>query len=242
MRATTRTANCLLQVSHSRHPVLRTFASGFARNLRSISIESQYLYEQCNPSSSATRSLSSTTTTTTTVTPPPPHSSLSSPIIPAPTWSLQSLELSQTHAPISDLELSRLTKRAVIDLTAAMDSHHTTTNGSISKASLAQDLGNMMHMIQQVQAPLPEHEMEHLTDADIYDVPRGVTAAPVRREPDSSTITDAATVTVTASTSNKAHQRPQWWDSLLKPKTTMVGAHSYFAVCTQRDDDDESKK
>jgi hypothetical protein len=141
------------------------------------------------------------------------------------------LELSQTHTPISDQELSRLTKRAVIDLTAITS----------SKASLAQDLGNMMHMIEQVQAPLSYTEMEHLTDADIYDVPRGVTAAPVRRE--QHTTADATTMTSSSSSSlPKAHQRPEWWDSLLKPKTTTVGAHSYFAVCTQRDDDNESKK
>jgi hypothetical protein len=206
--------------------MLRNFYTVLSQQPQSISIESQYLYRLCNPSCSATRSLS---TTTATVTPPP--RSRSSPIIPAPTWSLQSLELSQTHTPISDQELSRLTKRAVIDLTAITS----------SKASLAQDLGNMMHMIEQVQAPLSYTEMEHLTDADIYDVPRGVTAAPVRREQD--TTADATTMTSSSSSSlPKAHQRPEWWDSLLKPKTTTVGAHSYFAVCTQRDDDNESKK
>jgi hypothetical protein len=230
MRATTRTTTCLLQVVHSRLPVLRNFHATFSQRLRSMSRESQYLYRLCNPSSSATRSLSTTTA--------PPPRSRSNPIIPAPTWSLQSLELSQTHTPISDQELSRLTKRAVIDL-SALDSHTTNT---ISKASLAQDLGNMMHMIQQVQSALPDKEMEHLTDADIYDVPRGVTAAPVRREQDTSTFTDATLTTSSSSTTpNKAQlKRPMWWDSLLKPKTTTVGAHSYFAVCTQRDD--ENKK
>jgi hypothetical protein len=229
MRATTRTANCLLQVAHSRHPVLRTLHTAFSQRLQSqsISVEYPYLYQQCNPSSSATRSLSTTTTT--------PPRSRSTPTIPAPTWSLQSLELSQTHAPISDQELSRLTKRAVIDLTA-IDSHTSNSTSSNSKASLAQELGNMMHMIQQVQSPLPAHETEHLTDADIYDVPRGVTAAPVRREQDT-TNTDA---TITSSTTPKSHQRPEWWESLLKPHTTTVGAHSYFAVCTQRDDENKS--
>jgi hypothetical protein len=234
MRATTRTTTCLLQVSHSQRPRLRNFQTAFTQRLQSISRESQYLYRRCNPSSSSTRSLSTTTA------PPPPPRSRSNPIIPAPTWSLQSLELSKTHTPISDQELSRLTKRAVIDLTA-LDSH--TTKGTISKASLAQDLGNMMHMIQQVQSALPDKEMmEHLTDADIYDVPRGVTAAPVRRERDTSTFTDATVTTTSSSTTpNKAQlKRPMWWESLLKPKTTTVGAHSYFAVCTQRDD--ENKK
>lgn len=97
-----------------------------------------------------------------------------------------------------------------------------------------------MHMIQQVQAPLPDTEMEDLTDADIYDVPRGVTAAPVRREEDTSMDNSTADAAVTSS-SPKPHQRPEWWDSLLKPKTTTVGAHSYFAVCTQRDEDDDEK-
>jgi hypothetical protein len=213
------TTNCLLQVAHSRRSVLRTFHTTYSQRLQSISIKYQYLYflGNNNPSSSATRSLSTTTTTT-----PPPPRSRSNPIIPEPTWSLKSLELSQTHAPVSDQELSRLTKRAVIDLTA-MDSHNSTSN--ISKTSLAQELGNMMHMIQQVQSPLLGTEMDHLTDAAIYDVPRGVTSTPVRRAEDASSTPTAP-----------QPGRPEWWESLLKPHTTTVGAHSYFAVITQRDE------
>jgi hypothetical protein len=208
MKTTTRTTNLLLRVvAHSRRPVLRTYHSAFSQRLEYL----EYLY-----SPSTSRSLSTTTTTTTR----------STPTIPAPTWSLESLELSQTHAPVSHQELSRLAKRVVLDLAAVDVSHK--KNGTINnnnnaafQVALAQDLGNMMHMIRQVQS-LPETETENLSDADIYDVPRGVTEAPVRRE---DTNKDSTATT-----------RPKWWESLLKPHTTMVGAHSYFVVCTQRDE------
>jgi hypothetical protein len=224
------TTNCLLQVAQSRRSMLRTFHTTYSQRLQSISIKYQYhLYflGNNNPSSSATRSLSTTTATT-----PPPPRSRSTPIIPAPTWSLQSLGLSQTHAPVSDQELSRLTKRAVFIDLSAMDSH--SNSSSNSNTSLAQELGNMMHMIQQVQSLLPGNEMEHLTDAAIYDVPRGVTCAPVRRPEDTSN-QDATTSSTTPHNAAQPN-RPAWWESFLKPHTTTVGAHSYFAVVTQRDE------
>jgi hypothetical protein len=130
--------------------------------------------------------------------------------LPPPTWSISSLKLDQQHAPVSEEELSILAKRALINLPSDDKSSH-----QLDTKQLRQDLGNMIHMIQQVQDFATD--TAGLTDEHIYDRPRGVTSAPVRR---------------TSSTTEEDQEAEQVWDSLLKPKTTPVGAHPYFVIAT----------
>ena len=132
--------------------------------------------------------------------------------LPSPTWSISSLELDQKHEPISREELSVLAKRALISV-SLLDSMNRTDE-------LRQDLGNMIHMIQQVQ-DFATAETELLSDADIYDKPRGVKATPTRSEDCGSALEE--------------EEAKQVWDSFLKPKTTAVGAHSYFAIATKKE-------
>jgi hypothetical protein len=126
------------------------------------------------------------------------------------------LQLDIKHKPVSQEELSVLAKRALIRLPAPDNE-----SSSSSMQKLRQDLGNMLHMIQQVQDFVADNADEPLTDADIYDRPRGVKAAPVRRE--------------TSAAEEEEEEASQVWESLLKPKTTAVGAHSYFVIATKRD-------
>ena len=128
--------------------------------------------------------------------------------LPEPTWSIASLELDKNHTPVSEEELALLAKRALIDVPSDPQ----------ARGSLRQDLGNMIHMIQTVKDFAADEE---LTDEDIYDRPRGVTMAPVHRS--------------TESSEAEQEEMRQVWDSLLKPKTTNVGAHPYFVIETKRD-------
>ena len=129
--------------------------------------------------------------------------------LPNPTWSVQDLELSKQHEPISQIELERLAKRAVLDLNQLDES---------TRNQLCQDLGNMMHMIEQVLSF--QHNDEHVVESVIYDAPRGVTAAPLRKDSDN----DGDTV----------EDYKQVWESFLKPQTTKIGAHDYFSIETDR--------
>jgi len=132
------------------------------------------------------------------------------PIIPDATWSVESLELGKKHPPVSQQELERLAKRALLDV------RH------LPVEDLRQDLGNMLHMIRQVQSFQPTEE---LNEVDLYDVPRGVQATPLRKDDEE---TDERVI----------QQEKQVWESFLKPKTTMVGAHSYFVIATRRGEKD----
>ena len=130
--------------------------------------------------------------------------------LPSPTWSIASLQLDQKHEPVTRTELSVLAKRALISLPILDQMERT--------EQLQQDLGNMIHMIRQVQ-DFAQQDETPLTDADTYDRPRGVEAIrPMSTERDD----------------REEIEAKQVWESLLKPKTTAVGAHSYFVIATNR--------
>jgi hypothetical protein len=150
---------------------------------------------------------------------PPPYTEL-----PSPTWSIGDLQLDQKHEPVSITELAVLAKRALISL-PLLDSMKRTDQ-------LRQDLGNMLHMIRQVQG-FAETAEESLTDADIYDRPRGVRAAPVRGVHGDE---NEARVTL------EQEEARQVWETLLKPKTTALGSHSYFVIATHREEMKNKKK
>ncbi|CAB9523346.1 expressed unknown protein [Seminavis robusta] len=130
--------------------------------------------------------------------------------LPKPTWSVKDLELTKQHLPISNKELEKLAKRALLDLDQ-LDAK--------TREELRQDLGNMMHMIEQIQS-LQLDENVALSEEDIYDRPRGVTSAPLR---------DANEREDTLETTNNL------WASFLQPKTTKFGAHDYFSIETKRE-------
>ena len=138
--------------------------------------------------------------------------------IPAPTWSIASLELEKQHAPVDRPTLEALAKRALIDL-RQLD----------NVSELQQEVGNMMHMMNQVQ------ELDERTGKDediddevgarlMYDVPRNVTAAPLRHSRSETELTNE----------DDSNSSRRVWDSFLTPKTQRVGGHSYFVIPTQR--------
>lgn len=133
--------------------------------------------------------------------------------IPSPTWSIASLELDKQHEPISEKELSVLAKRALIELPSDESS-----SKKLDTDQLRQDLGNMLHMIRQVQDFTADNV--ELTDEDIYDRPRGVHSTPVRRH---------------GSTVEEDREAELVWKSLLEPKTSRVGARHYFVVATKEE-------
>ena len=150
-------------------------------------------------------------------------SSSSSSFIPDPTWSLQELELSKQHAPISDAELQTLAKRALLDLTSLDGPTATTT----TREQLRQDLGNMMHMIEQVQCFDFDETVQDATflgEAALYDTPRGVVAAPLRRDDNSEENKAIA---------DQTEEAQRVWEHFLQPQTTKVGAHNYFSIETK---------
>lgn len=110
---------------------------------------------------------------------------------------------------MTQAEIEVLAKRALIALDE-IDPHE--------QDQLRQDLGNMMHMIHQVSQFSCS---ESLTDAEIYDAPRGVTEAPVRHS--------------SKPTESEEQEAKQVWESYLKPKTKNVGAHTYFEIATRQE-------
>ena len=134
--------------------------------------------------------------------------------LPEPTWSVEDLGLSKQHTPVSEEELRKLAKRAMLDF-GQLDEK--------KREQLKQDLGNMMHIIQQVSSF--EYSTDVALDAsDMYDKPRGVKTAPLRD--DSSDKQDK----------EQEDEAKQVWDSLLKVKATArMGAHSYFSIETKRE-------
>jgi hypothetical protein len=128
-------------------------------------------------------------------------------LIPPPTWSLQDLELSSSKEPVSMQELERLARKSLLDVSKLEDTD-----------ALRRDLSNMLHCLEQVR----DTELPDLTDEEIYDVPRGVTAALLRN----SSTDDFK--------EEEKEEAKQIWDSLLKPKAKSRGAHSYFSVITKR--------
>jgi hypothetical protein len=108
---------------------------------------------------------------------------------------------------VSEEQLSKWAKRAVL----AVDP---------SDAELRQELGNMVHMIQQVR-DFEYDEEEDLTEeeqtAALYDVPRGVVAAPVRED----IIKDEGLDTE--------------WMQYVKPHMTTSGGYHYFEIATKQE-------
>lgn len=104
-------------------------------------------------------------------------------------------------------ELERLARKSLLDVSKLDDTD-----------ALRRDLSNMLHCLEQVR----DTELPELSDEQIYDVPRGVTAAPLR---DSSS---------DAFKEEEKEEAKQVWHSLLKQKTKPRGAHSYFSVITKR--------
>jgi hypothetical protein len=131
---------------------------------------------------------------------------------PDPTWSIADLRLDQKHEPMSQVEIEVLAKRALIDL------HEIDPK---EQQQLRQDLGNVMHMIHRI-SEFSCPEMDSLTDADIYDAPRGVTETPVRHAS-------------SKPSPGEEQQARQVWESYLKHKTKQLGAHSYFEIATRQE-------
>lgn len=138
------------------------------------------------------------------------------PFIPEPTWSVADLELDQQHAPVSEQELRKLAKRALLDMDQLDDN---------TRQQLRQDVGNMMHMLAQVQS-FDFGEESTLTDADIYDKPRGVTKAPLRKDAEEANEKDKRRDDKVAENVYK---------SFLQPNTIQVGAFDYFSIETKRE-------
>jgi hypothetical protein len=209
------------------------------------------------------------TTQTTTSTPPIP--------LPEPTWSVHSLELHKNHPPMDYNELKLLAKRAVIDLNYLHETN------KIRIEQLCQDLGNMMHMIQHVTTTInrsiissctdnnkkPEtfnendrtsHYEQPLTYQDIYDKPRGVTTAPIRKRINTFRPIDDHSIDTTNPLENTnddkkvldnndnnrsdvmCQENKHVWDHYIKPtKMKNVGGHYYFVVPTKQGKTDNEK-
>jgi len=137
-----------------------------------------------------------------------PFSTEKEDLIPEPTWSLKDLDLSSSKEPVSMQELERLARKSLLDVSKLKDPD-----------ALRRDLSNMLHCLEQVR----DTELPELSDEQVYDVPRGVTAAPLRSSSEDSFKEE------------EAEEAKQVWNSLLKPKTKQRGAHSYFSVVTKRE-------
>jgi hypothetical protein len=144
--------------------------------------------------------------------------------IPEPTWSIKELDLTSKKPPIPPEELERLSRLALIDIESMPD-----------KEGLRQDLANMLHMMDQVSsfyaAENESFESQNHDDqanaeraAEIYDVVRGVTKAPLRKSVDEDPL----------QTKDQAIAGDVW-NSLLQPKTTRKGGrHDYFVIQTKK--------
>lgn len=183
--------------------------------------------------------------------------------LPPPTWSVSDLQLSVDHEPVSDEVLVALCRRACVRVPPTTKA--TTTNDSangnkeedeeISMKQMAQDVGNLLHMLRQVQSIDPklattlldskgEEERARL----LYDVPRGV--SPIVFDDDYDDDNDGRSETNSAqqvdgygedaNAASSAHHHEDSMEiervreSLLRPKMVQVGGHSYFAVRTGR--------
>ena len=129
-------------------------------------------------------------------------------LIPEPTWSLKDLELSSSKEPVSMQELERLARKSLLDVSKLKDPD-----------ALRRDLSNMLHCLEQVR----DTELPDLTDEQVYDIPRGVKAAPLRNS------------SKDGFKEEEKEEAKQVWETLLKPKTKQRGAHSYFSVVTKRE-------
>lgn len=139
--------------------------------------------------------------------------------IPTPSWSIASLELDKQHAPATIADLEKLAKRAVIDLSSS---------SLQQKQQLCQDLGNMLHMMEQVKHDVVEHSGGNMIDCSdpvvLYDTPRGVSEA-YCRDDSSAAISDREG---SYDTTMSAAVRKSLWE----PKMKRLGAHQYFEIVT----------
>ena len=144
-------------------------------------------------------------------------------LIPEPTWSIKDLDLTSKKPRLPPEELKRLSRLALIDIDSIAD----------DKKGLEQDLSNMLHMIDQVTYASNNEEGEDIEKyddetssakaAEIYDIVRGVTSAPLR-----SSIEDDPLQ------GKDQEQAENVWKNLLQPKTTRKGGrHEYFAIKTK---------
>mmetsp|Transcript_24686 Transcript_24686/g.60655 ORF Transcript_24686/g.60655 Transcript_24686/m.60655 type:complete len:209 (-) Transcript_24686:582-1208(-) len=145
--------------------------------------------------------------------------------IPKPTWSIQDLDLTSKRPPLPDEELDRLSKLALIDIKAMKPG---------DQESLGQDLANMLHMIDQVTQYSNDDDdnvenqgEDNPAAAQIYDVVRGVTKAPLRTSTDHLQAEDGEIA-------------KDVWENMLQPNTKrMGGRHEYFAIQTKTETTDE---
>jgi hypothetical protein len=161
---------------------------------------------------------SSTTTTTKTI---------RRRFVPHPTWSVtDDLALNERHAKIDVATFRLLCRRAcLLPLEEEEDDDD-------DNSTLRQDVGNMMHMMNQVVravSEIPRDDDKKYSISDIYDRPRGVTAAPEVVE--AATVADeesssAASVDVDASTDKS------WLETMRDSKMKRVGGHYYFEIET----------
>ena len=168
--------------------------------------------------------------------------------IPSPTWSVQDLELTLSHPPLPEEEFKKLARLVLLDVSSSSSSSSNDNNND----SLRQDLGNMLHMIQQVteyQYPPSTksssssrsgsnsscnsnnvHDGYDTVDSGatyddgskIYDAVRGVKAAPLRRGIENDPLQ-----------LSDAAQAQEVWENFVQPKTMRKGgSHVYFAIKT----------
>jgi hypothetical protein len=181
--------------------------------------------------------------------------------LPPPTWSVSDLQLSVNHEPVSDEVLVALCRRACVRVPPTATTTTATTNDSVgreeetSMRQMAQDVGNLLHMLRQVQSINPNLAASLLDSKGdderarlLYDVARGV--SPIvfdgstngdndgrserSRAPSEGHGGDAAA----NASSHRHHEDAMEFErvrgSLLRPKMVQVGGHSYFAVRTGR--------
>ena len=133
--------------------------------------------------------------------------------LPPPTWSLKDLNLTASSEPISEEELKTLAKRACIDVDKIKDTE-----------SLRKDVADMLYCMEQVRnVKLPD-----MTAEEIYDAPRGLTAAPVRK--------------ANEATAAQEEEAQQVRKELLQSKGTKYGGHEYFSIITKREENSSSRE
>jgi hypothetical protein len=150
--------------------------------------------------------------------------------IPKPTWSISSLRLHESHPPASNEELQLLAKRAVLDIRQFDE---------VKKKQLCQDLGNMLHMMKQVQDFQSTTTTKNFDNVDdprmLYDISRGVTEAPFRLD-DRNTRTSTTAIGRQGQHHSDEEEEVRISksvrESYLEPKMKRVGGHQYFEIIT----------
>ncbi|KAG7357312.1 hypothetical protein IV203_002000 [Nitzschia inconspicua] len=152
--------------------------------------------------------------------------------IPAPSWSISDLQLDSKQPPLPREDLDRLSRLALIDVHNKSDDE---------REALSQDLANMLHMIQQVTefSKLNNDNNNKITmmkddnteddlscSSHIYDIVRGVSAAPLRK-----------TAAADPLHAEDEQQSSEVWKKLLEPNTIRIGGtHCYFSIVTAEEE------